>query len=98
MQFTEESLIPLRGTFTDQYGEPIATPGEHAAFTIAAGYWPSPNIGARQVRCACCHGFASLSPEGWRLHRVNPDYRPIFCPPCFLLIQAAVTELEKQAS
>ena len=83
---TAEDLIPLRNSFRNENDELLPEPSDEDAFPICAGDWPNPHIGARQVRCTCCKGFAGVSPRGWELHLVNPHSRPIFCTTCFIAI------------
>jgi hypothetical protein len=81
-QPTIDQIWEKKGNFLDtSTGAVVAQP--EGWFPIVAGVWPNPNVGARQVRCSCCNSFAGISPNGWSVHILRPEERPIFCPPCF---------------
>lgn len=78
---TLDAIWANKGNFVNVGTGEIAQP--ETSYLILAGYWPSRHVGAKQVCCSLCRGFAGLSPEGCRLHEERPKERPIFCPECF---------------
>ena len=65
---------PAKFVDTDT-GKEIPQPAE--GFLIVAGSWPNRLIGAIQVRCSFCNGFAALEQKGWELHEADKERRPV---------------------
>jgi hypothetical protein len=91
---TTKDLIPLRGTFTDENGAPMPTPGPDDCFPICGGQWPGSFQGAVQARCSSCGGFVALSTNGRTLHLQNRAGRPIFCSECFVAIVKEMVKIQ----
>jgi len=91
-RLTEDDLIPLRDTFLDSEGNPIADEiDDQTVFPIAAGSWPSEFADAILERCAACDDFVGISPKGFKLHVRNPA-RAIFCGPCFVVFHNLLSQ------
>jgi TPP-dependent indolepyruvate ferredoxin oxidoreductase alpha subunit len=91
---TMDDLLRFKAVFVNcETGAVVEQP--EGVFPIVAGMWPSRMVGAVQVRCTVCSGFASLSPDGVRLHKESPEDRPILCPDCFHVVIESARAMER---